>query len=172
MQLITNNIILFHMKTIYLAGGCFWGMEAYYKCLDGILDTEVGYANGNTANPKYEDLKSHTANHAETLKLVYDEKVISLIEILKSYLSVIDPYSVNHQGEDYGEQYRTGVFSIDEKELEEIRLFFKEKEKEYDKGPFAILIEPLKNFYPAEEYHQDYLDKNPHGYCHIKLPKK
>lgn len=160
------------MKIIYLAGGCFWGMEAYYKCLDGIIDTEVGYANGNKENPKYEELKAHIANHAETLKLTYDENIISLKEILNSYLSVIDPYSINHQGEDYGEQYRTAVFSENIQELEEIKIFFKNKEIEYNKGRFAIIIELLRHFYPAEEYHQDYLDKNPHGYCHIKLPTK
>ena len=160
------------MKTIYLAGGCFWGMEAYYKLLEGIIDTEVGYANGNKENPKYEELKAHVANHAETLKLVYDESIISLEKILDNYLSVINPYNVNHQGEDYGEQYRTGVFSTDLLELEKIKQFFKYKEKEYNNGKFMIIIEPLRHFYPAEEYHQDYLDKNPHGYCHIKLPKK
>ena len=160
------------MKTIYLAGGCFWGMEAYYKLVEGVLDTEVGYANGNIANPRYEDLKAHIANHAETVKIVYDENIISLKDLLNTYLSVVNPYSVNHQGEDYGEQYRTGVFADDENDLKEIKEFFLQKEREFNKGPFAIKIELLKNFYKAEEYHQDYLDKHPDGYCHIPLPKK
>ncbi len=160
------------MKTLFLAGGCFWGMEAYFKLIDGVIDTEVGYANGNMAHPSYDDLKAHRANHAETLKIIYDENIVSIVQLLEKYISVINPYSINHQGEDYGEQYRTAVFSDDEKELALIRLFFSKKEKELNKGPFAIKIELLKNYYPAEEYHQDYLDKNPHGYCHIPLPKK
>ena len=159
------------MKTIYLAGGCFWGMEAYYKLIDGIIDTEVGYANGNIENPRYEDLKAHIASHAETLKITYDEKLIIIKDILDAYMKVIDPYAINHQGEDYGVQYRTGIYSKDNKELELVRRYLKDKEKEYGKGHFNIEVEILENFYPAEEYHQDYLDKNPHGYCHIDLNK-
>lgn len=159
-------------KIIYLAGGCFWGMEAYFKWVEGILDTEVGYANGNISNPKYEDLKNHIANHAETLKLTYDPNIITLERILDIYLSVINPFNINHQGEDYGVQYRTGIYSQDKDELDKIRNYMTNKELEMKKGLFAIEIEPLYNFYPAEEYHQDYLDKNPHGYCHITLPDK
>lgn len=159
------------MKTIYLAGGCFWGMEAYYKLIDGIIDTEVGYANGNTINPKYEDLKAHIATHAETIKLCYDEDIINIKDIIDDYLKVVDPYAINHQGEDYGVQYRTGIYSKDKDELEKIKEYLRRKEEEYGKGHFNVEVEMLKNFYPAEEYHQDYLDKNPHGYCHIDLNK-
>lgn len=159
------------MKTIYLAGGCFWGMEAYYKLIDGVIDTEVGYANGNTSNPKYEDLKMHKATHSETLKISYDENIVNINDLLEAYLKVVDPYAINQQGEDKGIQYRTGIYTNDEKELKIIKEFLKMKENEYGKGHFNIEVEPLKNYYPAEEYHQDYLDKNPHGYCHINLNK-
>ena len=159
------------MKTIYLAGGCFWGIEAYFKLIDGVVDTEVGYANGNMENPHYEDLKAHRANHAETIKLTYDENLLDLKAILNAYMRVIDPYAINHQGEDFGIQYRTGIYSQEEKELEFIKKYLLDKEKEYGKGHFNIEVAPLLNYYPAEEYHQDYLDKNPHGYCHINLNK-
>lgn len=159
------------MKTIYLAGGCFWGVEAYFKLIDGVKDTEVGYANGNMENPRYEDLKAHRADHAETIKLTYDENLLDLKAILDAYMRVIDPYAVNHQGEDWGIQYRTGIFSKDEKELELVKKYLLNKEKEYGKGDFNIEVEPLFNYYPAEEYHQDYIDKNPRGYCHINLNK-
>ena len=102
------------MKIIYVAGGCFWGVEAYYKKLKGIIDTECGYANGNSVNPSYEDLKNHIATHAETVKIVYDENVISLTKILEHFLRIVDPYEINHQGEDYGIQYRTAIYYVNE----------------------------------------------------------
>ena len=157
------------MKTIYLAAGCFWGSQAFFDQMKGVVKTSVGYANGNKANPKYEELKQGKANHAETVKIEYDEKIIPLEKILDYFLFIIDPYSVNHQGEDYGIQYRTGVFFEDGAVEEEIRSYFQKREEELNQGKFAILIEPLKNFYLAEEYHQDYLKKNPHGYCHVDL---
>ena len=157
------------MKTIYLAAGCFWGSQAFFDQMKGVVKTSVGYANGNKANPKYEELKQGKANHAETVKIEYDERIIPLEKILDYFLFIIDPYSVNHQGEDYGIQYRTGVFFEDNTMEEEIRSYFQKREEELNQGKFAILIEPLKNFYLAEEYHQDYLKKNPHGYCHVDL---
>ena len=158
-----------NMRTLYLAAGCFWGCQAFFDQMKGVVKTQVGYANGNTVNPKYEDLKHGQATHAETVKIEYDENLISLDKILDYYLFIIDPYSVNHQGEDYGIQYRTGVFYEDDNYGNEIKSHLKKREDELNKGPFAILIEPLENFYPAEEYHQDYLKKNPHGYCHVNL---
>jgi methionine-S-sulfoxide reductase len=101
------------IKTIYLAGGCFWGVEAYFKRLKGVLETSVGYANGNTMNPKYEDLKAGKATHAETVQIKYDDDVITLTELLGHYLRFVDPYSLNKQGEDEGIQYRTGVYYND-----------------------------------------------------------
>lgn len=153
------------MKTIYLAGGCFWGVEAYYSRLKGVIDTEVGYANGDKANPTYQEVKSHVANHAETLKLDYDESVISLKKILEHFLRFVDPYSIDKQGEDSGHQYRSGVYYINKEDEKVIRDYFDSNLE----SNYQIEILPLENFYSAEEYHQDYLKKNPSGYCHVNL---
>ena len=153
------------MKTIYIAGGCFWGVEAYYRQLKGVISTIVGYANGNKENPTYEEVKQHLANHAETLKVEYDESIISLEKLLEHFLRFVDPYSVDKQGEDIGHQYRSGVYYIDEEDEEIIRNYFDKKLS----INYKIEILPLINFYTAEEYHQQYLFKNPHGYCHVNL---
>ena len=158
------------MKTIYLAGGCFWGIEAYFKLFDFTLNTEVGYAKGNYLNPKYEELKAHKATHAETLKLTYKDET-SLETIINTYLEVINPYSINKQGEDEGLQYRTGIYSLDNDELNIIKDILNKKEKDLNKGKFNIEVSLLINYSPAEEYHQDYLDKHKDGYCHINLAK-
>ena len=109
---------------IYLAGGCFWGMEGYFKKIKGVISTTVGYANGNIVNPSYEQVKSHEASHAETVKIIYDENEISLTKLLEHFLRVIDPYAINHQGEDYGMQYRTGVYYTNIKDHQIIKVFF------------------------------------------------
>lgn len=155
-------------KTIYLAGGCFWGVEAYYKKLRGILDTKCGYANGDILNPRYEDLKNHLATHAEVVQINYDDETIPLVKVLEHFMRIIDPYRVNHQGGDTGLQYRTGVFYEDAKDGETINEYFDNLPKV---KPFAIIVEPLTNFYDAEEYHQDYLDLHPNGYCHVDFKK-
>ena len=152
-------------KIIYLAGGCFWGVERYYQLLKGVISTEVGYANGNKDNPKYEELKNGIASHAETLKLEYDDEVISLENILEHFLRFVDPYSVDQQGHDIGHQYRSGVYYIDPKEEKEIRNYF---DKVLDKN-YKIEVLPLSNYFKAEEYHQNYLVKNPGGYCHVNM---
>jgi methionine-S-sulfoxide reductase len=154
------------MKTIYLAGGCFWGCEEFFRQFDGVLHTVVGYANGNTENPTYEDVKHRGSGHAETVKIDFDEEVISLAELLDDYFLVIDPLSVNRQGEDEGIQYRTGIYYEDESLLPEIRARV-EREAERLGQPLAVEVKPLESFYEAEEYHQKYLEKHPGGYCHI-----
>ena len=153
-------------KTIYLAGGCFWGTEKYLSSLEGVVATEVGYANGRTENPSYEDVCYKNTGHAETVKVEYDPNVLPLGELLELFYEVIDPTSVNRQGNDVGTQYRTGIYYIDENDLPIIKESLKELKREYP-VPLAIEVEPLNNYYPAEEYHQKYLDKNPGGYCHI-----
>ena len=153
------------VKTIYLAGGCFWGVEAYYKKLKGVLNTEVGYANGNKENPSYEEVKHHLASHAETLKLDYDSEIISLEKLLEHFLRFVDPYSLDKQGEDEGHQYRSGVYYTNKEDEKNIKAYF----DNHLTSDYKIEILPLDNFYPAEDYHQDYLDKNPHGYCHVNL---
>ena len=152
-------------RVIYLAGGCFWGVERYYQLLKGLVSTEVGYANGNKANPKYEELKNGTATHAETLKLIYDDEIISLEKVLEHFLRFVDPYSIDQQGHDIGHQYRSGVYYIDKEDRERIIKYFSNiLSKDY-----KIEVLPLVEFYKAEEYHQNYLLKNPQGYCHVNL---
>lgn len=152
-------------KTIYLAGGCFWGVEAYYSRLKGVLETEVGYANGHTANPTYAEVKTGLTGHAETLKLVYDDAVLPLTMVIEHYLRFVDPYSLNKQGEDIGTQYRTGIYVTDKKEIKAVRSLL----DEHLESGYKIEVGLLTAFYSAEDYHQDYLTKNPHGYCHVNL---
>ncbi|HEY8395953.1 MAG TPA: peptide-methionine (S)-S-oxide reductase MsrA [Bacilli bacterium] len=156
------------MKRIVFAGGCFWGVEAYFKLLKGVTDTTVGYVNGNIPNPRYEDLKAGRATHAEAVEIYYDETVISLKKLLEHLFQIIDPTSVNRQGEDIGLQYRTGVYYKQAEDKEIIESYISEKQKEYN-GKIAVEVKAETGFYPAEEYHQDYLDKNPGGYCHVDL---
>ena len=155
-----------NMKTIYLAGGCFWGVQGYFDRVPGVKETLVGYANGAGADTDYQRI--HATGHAETLRLVYDENVVHTGEILARYFSIIDPFSVNKQGGDRGVQYRTGIFWEDDAVGAAVRAFVAQEQKKHDK-PFAVTLEPLKNFVPAEDYHQKYLDKNPRGYCHVNL---
>ena len=156
------------MKEIYLAGGCFWGVQKYFDQFDGIMLTEVGYANGPDSAPSYRDV-CNSSGHAETVRVGYDEKKITLTRLLDFYFMVIDPVSVNRQGNDAGVQYRTGIYYTDESQLEEIRAVYSREQAKAGQ-PLAVEVMPLKNFFSAEEYHQKCLDKNPGGYCHI--PKK
>ena len=153
------------MKTIYLAGGCFWGVEKFFEQFDGVIATEVGYANGPDEAPSYEDV-CRSSGHAETVKVVYDESRLSLTELLNFYFMVIDPLSVNKQGNDRGIQYRTGIYCTDDGQLAEARAVYDAEEKKAGQK-LAVELELLRNFFSAEEYHQKYLDKNPGGYCHI-----
>ena len=156
------------MREIYLAGGCFWGVEAYFKRIDGIVDTEVGYANSRMESPSYKEVCTGRTDAAETVKIIYDEEKITLEEILKALFKVIDPTLINRQGPDIGSQYRSGIYYTDEGDREIIEDFIENVKGDY-KMPIATEVMKLENFYEAEDYHQDYLDKNPDGYCHIKL---
>lgn len=158
------------LSEIYLAGGCFWGLEAYMERIYGVAEAISGYANGNTENPKYEDLIYRNSGHAETVLVRYDANRISLEELLAYYSKVVDPVSINKQGNDVGSQYRTGVYFTDAKEEKIIQKFLDDLQTKFDKK-IAIENLPLKGFTVAEEYHQDYLKKNPNGYCHIDLNK-
>lgn len=155
-----------NLKEIYLAGGCFWGLEAYMARIDGVYDAESGYANGTTENPSYEDL--HYSGHAETVRVQYDPKMVSLQTLLKYYFKVIDPASLNQQGPDRGVQYRTGIFYKDLAELAVIQAEVADQQKKVAK-PIVVEVKPLDQYFKAEDYHQDYLEKNPNGYCHIDL---
>ena len=154
------------MAEIYLAGGCFWGLEEYFSRISGVLQTSVGYANGQVETTNYQLIKE--TDHAETVQVVYDEKVVSLREILLYYFRVIDPLSVNQQGNDRGRQYRTGIYYKDEEDLPTIYALVQEQERMLGRK-IAVEVEKLRHYILAEDYHQDYLKKNPGGYCHIDV---
>lgn len=154
------------IKEIFFAGGCFWGTEHFMKLIEGVTDTQVGFANGNTVNPSYEEVCHHNTGHAETVRVVYDAEKVTLRTLLRLYFKIIDPTSLNRQGEDRGTQYRTGIYYKEDADLPIIHAEIKELAKQHKK-PIVVEVLPLQNFYPAEEYHQDYLDKNPTGYCHV-----
>ncbi len=167
-QLRKGNLLM--VKEIYLAGGCFWGTEKYIENIQGIISTEVGYANGKTEKPTYEEVCEKNTGHAETVKVEYENTVIGLPFILTLYYDVINPTSINRQGGDTGSQYRTGIYFTDEEDEKVIALSIEALQKKY-KEKIAIEVKPLINYYKAEEYHQKYLDKNPNGYCHIGVEK-
>ncbi len=154
-------------RSIYLAGGCFWGVEAYMERVDGVVDALSGYANGDTANPSYEQV-IRGSGHAEAVKVTYDADKIDLDTVLQYYFRVIDPTSLNKQGNDRGVQYRTGVYYTDQDDKAVIDAALKRVQSQY-KQKVVVENEPLDNFYVAEMYHQDYLAKNPNGYCHVDL---
>ena len=155
-----------NLKEIYLAGGCFWGTEHYFKQIDGVVDTEVGYANGTTENPTYKEVCTDKTGFAETVHVTYNPDKVSLKFLLKMYFKAIDPTSINQQGHDTGTQYRTGVYYTDSTDEATISKVFDEEQK-HIQGKIVVENLPLKTFYKAEDYHQDYLDKNPDGYCHL-----
>lgn len=155
-------------KTIYLAGGCFWGVEKYLSLIPGVLDTEVGYANGKTEQPTYEQVCSDNTGHAETVKVIYNGNEISLTELLSRFFEVIDPTTLNQQGNDVGIQYRSGIYYKQPEDRNEIMSFISNLQAQY-KELIVVEVAPLDNYYPAEDYHQKYLDKNPGGYCHIPV---
>ncbi|WP_422484688.1 peptide-methionine (R)-S-oxide reductase MsrB [Gudongella sp. DL1XJH-153] len=153
-------------KEIYLAGGCFWGVEAYFERIIGVEYTNVGYANGESDTTNYNLIEE--TGHAETIYLVYDPEIISLQSILTYFYGIIEPTSVNKQGNDVGTQYRSGIYYVDDDDLDVIQTVT-EKEQEKYSGPIATEIQKLQNYVLAEDYHQDYLYKNPNGYCHVDL---
>ena len=156
----------FEMAEIYLAGGCFWGLEEYFSRISGVQQTSVGYANGQVETTNYQLIKE--TDHAETVQVIYDEKEVSLREILLYYFRVIDPLSVNQQGNDRGRQYRTGIYYLDEEDLPTIYALVQEQERMLGRK-IAVEVEKLRHYILAEDYHQDYLKKNPGGYCHIDV---
>ncbi len=153
---------------IYLAGGCFWGVEAFIARLKGVNNTEVGYANGTDLAPTYENVCTGKTGHAETVKVTYNPKIITLEDILENFFKIINPYTKNRQGADIGTQYRTGIYWQEESQKITVLNFLKEKQKESSKR-IVVEAHAIANFYPAEDYHQKYLEKNPQGYCHVDL---
>lgn len=158
------------MKEIYLAGGCFWGVDEYMSRVEGVIETESGYANGHTENPSYEEVCTGNTRHTEIVYVKFDENIIFLEELLNKFWNIIDPTVLNRQGPDIGTQYRTGIYYVDEEDLDIINKTLEEQQKKYSEEIVTEIME-LESYYPAEEYHQDYLKKNPGGYCHIDLSK-
>ena len=158
-----NNGII---NELYFASGCFWGAEKFFRMIEGVTATEVGYANGNTSNPTYRLVYTDTTGYAETVHVSYDPALVSAGDLTRLFLKIIDPLSLNKQGEDEGTRYRTGVYYTSEDVVPAIKEAFDEKEKELGQS-LAVELLPLKNFYRAEDEHQLYLEKNPTGYCHL-----
>ena len=156
------------MKRIIIAGGCFWGVEEYYRRLKGIEKTKVGYAQGITEHPSYQDVCSGKTKHAEVVELIYDENVISLTKILEHLFRFIDPTSLNRQGHDIGTQYRVGVYFEDDADEPIIKAFVAFRQAEF-KHQIVLEVQKTGIFYDAETYHQKYLINNPTGYCHINM---
>lgn len=156
------------MKTIYLAGGCFWGTEHYMSQFEGVVETVVGYANGNVADPAYEEVYTDQTGHAECVKVIYDDEMISLATLCRLFFRSIDPLLLNRQGGDIGTRYRTGIYWNDTDDQAVVEEVYAEIQRKYNE-PLVVEKSSLKCFYSAEEYHQKYLVKNPEGYCHLSL---
>ena len=152
--------------TIHLAGGCYWGVEKYISNIAGVLETEVGFANGHVAAPAYAQVKQGDTGHAETVRVVYDADVLKLETLLRLFFRIIDPTSLEKQGGDVGNQYRTGIYWTVPADETVVRSELDKLQSSWD-APIVVEACPLESFYPAEEYHQKYLDKNPGGYCHV-----
>lgn len=155
-------------KEIFLAGGCFWGTQAYFNQIKGVIKTEVGYANGIGENPTYKQVCTGATGYAESVRIIYNPEEINLHQILEHYFRTIDPTSLNKQGGDIGTQYRTGIYTTNLDDRQFVQDFITLVKNNYSK---EIVVEDklLKNYYVAEEYHQNYLEKNPGGYCHVDL---
>ena len=163
-------------KEIYLAGGCFWGVEHFFSLLEGVLSAEPGYANGDASfngnqegdGPSYKEVYTDRTGFAETVKVTYNPEVMPLDTLLRLYFKIIDPTSLNRQGHDCGTRYRTGIFYCSQEDFQVAKAVYEELEKKSGQK-FVVELCPLENFFRAEEYHQKYLDKNPDGYCHLPL---
>ena len=156
------------LRDIYFAGGCFWGVEEYFSRIPGVHDVTVGYANGTRENPTYEDVCSGRTGHAETVHVRYDPRTVGLKALAEQFFKIIDPFSVNRQGNDVGSQYRTGMYYVHEEDEPVLAAVMAAVREKRGRPPVVELL-PLRNYYLAEEDHQDYLKKNPGGYCHINF---
>lgn len=156
------------MKSIVLAGGCFWGVEAYFDQLKGVVETTVGYVDGNKRNPTYGEVCDGRATHAEACKVIYDEKVVSLEQVLEHFFRIINPFSINRQGNDVGHQYRSGIYLDDKTDRESVLNYMKSYFSD-NLDKVAVQIKENVDYDLAEENHQKYLKKNPFGYCHVNL---
>ncbi|MHB1453250.1 MAG: peptide-methionine (S)-S-oxide reductase MsrA [Saccharofermentanales bacterium] len=156
------------LRSIYFAGGCFWGVDAFMRRIRGVASTTVGYANGRTLNPTYEEVCRMNTGHAETVHVLYDPDIVSLDGLLREFFTIVDPTSLNRQGNDVGSQYRSGIYYADIEDEKIIRDFVGTIAMHSGKKIVTEIL-PIASYYPAEEYHQSYLEKNPGGYCHISF---
>lgn len=155
----------------YFAGGCFWGVEHYFQKGPGVIEAVSGYMQGETANPTYKQVCTDTTGHAETVMVVYDPKKISFRRLLEAFFVMHDPTQLNYQGPDHGTQYRSGVWYVNDEQKREAEAFIKEvtEKKKFGNKKIVTQVEAAKTFYPAEDYHQDYVDKTGRA-CHIANP--
>lgn len=151
-------------REIVLAGGCFWGVQRFFQEIEGVEETEAGYANGRTETARYEDIAF--SGHAEAVRIVYEDKTLSLGQLLRYFFMIVDPTARNRQGNDRGPQYRSGIYYTAEEDLQAIGSQISEEQR-YHRRPIVTEVEPLRHFIAAEPYHQDYLLRHPHGYCHV-----
>ena len=156
------------MREIFLAGGCFWGVQKYFDLIFGVIKTEVGYANGKNAVTNYKKLD--ITDHTETVKIIYNPHVLPLEKLLNYYFEIIDPTSINKQGKDIGRQYRTGIYYTDKNDVPIIIKALEKLQRNYP-NKIVVEVEALKNYIKAEKYHQDFLKSNPFSYCHIPSNK-
>lgn len=170
MQDRNKHTVLKMAKTIYLAGGCFWGAEHFLKMIDGVLETTVGYANSRQPSPSYQEVCTGNTDAAECVEVRYDPERVPLEDLLRLFFKIIDPTSIDRQGEDRGRQYRTGIYYTDSADEKTVLEALDTLSQDYT-APIAVEMMPLHSFYKAEEYHQDYLVKNPGGYCHVPQGK-
>jgi len=158
-----------NLKMIYLAGGCFWGTDAYMARVLGVAETESGYANGNKPLPvTYEEVYTDATGYAEVVKVVYDVTRITLTEVLDEFFSITNPTTLNRQAADVGTRYRSGIYYIDEADIPVIQEAIARVQTKF-LDPIMTEVGPLVNYQAAEDYHQNYLDKNPNGYCHVQF---
>ncbi|MFP8834286.1 peptide-methionine (S)-S-oxide reductase MsrA [Hydrogenophaga sp. XSHU_21] len=152
---------------LVLGGGCFWCTEAVYKEVRGVTDVESGYSNGHVTQPSYEQVCTGTTGHNEVVRLEYDPSVISTREVLEIFFVVHDPTTLNRQGNDVGTQYRSGIYFTTPEQEAEARAIIAELDRDKAFGkPVVTEVKPLANYWPAEAYHQDFFERNPHqGYC-------
>ena len=154
-------------KEIWFAAGCFWGAQKFFKLIDGVVRTEVGFVNGRTENPTYEQVYQDDTGYAECVHIVYDPARVSLQRLAELFFKIIDPLSLNKQGEDEGTRYRTGAYYNNDEDRPVLESVFRQVALDLGVSSLPVELEPVAKFYTADEYHQDYLDKNPGGYCHL-----
>lgn len=155
-----------NIKSIIFAGGCFWGIQTYFNLVKGVLTTKVGYTGGDKELPKYEEVCTQTTRHAEAVYIEYDSLKTDLNKLLDHYFNITDPTTLNSQKGDMGSQYRSAIFYLNEEDKENINKYIDCIRESYE-NKIVTEVLPATEFWPAEEYHQNYLDSNPEGYCHL-----